>query len=110
MYEFDSFPHTLTGLESNTTYYFTIRSVCGNDSYSDWTDNGNDGPDPWTTTTCPSSYSLPYLNDFNDPVAGLLVKHSMIMTQMEIIGSMLTMLILMVKEIMLLLLHHGFLD
>ena len=69
VYEFDSFPHTLTGLESNTTYYFTIRSVCGNDSYSDWTDNGNDGPDPWTTTTCPSSYSLPYLNDFNDPVA-----------------------------------------
>ena len=69
VYEFDSFPHTLTGLESNTTYYFTIRSVCGDDNYSDWTDNGNDGPDAWTTTTCPSSYSLPYLNDFNDPVA-----------------------------------------
>ena len=69
IYEFDSFPHTLTGLESNTTYYFTIRSVCGDDNYSDWSDNGNDGPDAWTTTTCPSSYSLPYLNDFNDPVA-----------------------------------------
>ncbi len=69
VYEFDSFPHTLTGLESNTTYYFTIRSICGDDNYSDWTDNGNDGPDAWTTTTCPSSYSLPYLNDFNDPVA-----------------------------------------
>ena len=25
VYEFDAFPHTLTGLESNTTYYFTIR-------------------------------------------------------------------------------------
>ena len=69
VYEFDSFPHTLTGLESNTTYYFTIRSVCGDDNYSDWTDNGNDGPDAWTTNSCPSSYSLPYLNDFNDPVA-----------------------------------------
>ena len=67
VYEFDSFPHTMTGLEPNTTYYFTIRSVCGEDNYSDWTDNGNDGPDPWTTTICPSSYSLPYLNDFNDP-------------------------------------------
>ena len=69
VYEFDSFPHTMTGLESNTTYYFTIRSVCGDNNYSDWSDNGNDGPDAWTTTTCPSSYSLPYLNDFNDPVA-----------------------------------------
>ena len=69
VYEFDAFPHTLTGLESNTTYYFTIRSICGDDNYSDWTDNGNDGPDPWTTTICPSSYSLPYLNDFNDPDA-----------------------------------------
>ena len=67
VYEFDSFPHTLTGLESITTYYFTIRSVCGDDDYSDWTDNGNDGPDSWTTSICPSSYSLPYLNDFNDP-------------------------------------------
>ena len=69
VYEFDSFPHTLTGLESNTTYYFTIRSVCGDDNYSDWSDNGNDGPDAWTTTICPGSYSLPYLNDFNDPDA-----------------------------------------
>jgi hypothetical protein len=69
VYEFDSFPHTMTGLESNTTYYFTIRSVCGDNNYSDWSDNGNDGPDAWTTTTCPSSYPLPYLNDFNDPVA-----------------------------------------
>ena len=67
VYEFDSFPHTMTGLEPTTTYYFTIRSICGDDNYSDWTDNGNDGPDAWTTTICPSSYGLPYLNDFNDP-------------------------------------------
>jgi len=67
VYEFDTFPHTLTGLESNTTYYFTVRSICGDDNYSDWTDYGDDGPDAWTTTICPSSYSLPYLNDFNDP-------------------------------------------
>ena len=67
VYEFDSFPHTMTGLESVTTYYFTIRSICGDNNYSAWIDNGNDGPDQWTTTLCPGSYSLPYLNDFNDP-------------------------------------------
>jgi len=67
VYEFDSFPHTMTGLESVTTYYFTIRSICGDNNYSPWIDNGNDGPDQWTTTLCPGSYSLPYLNDFNDP-------------------------------------------
>ena len=67
VYEFDAFPHTMTGLESVTTYYFTIRSICGDNNYSAWIDNGNDGPDQWTTTLCPGSYSLPYLNDFNDP-------------------------------------------
>ena len=71
IYEFDAFPHTMTGLQPSTTYYFTIRSICG-DNYSEWEQNPNnngDGPDAYTTTTCPSSYSLPYLNDFNDPVA-----------------------------------------
>jgi hypothetical protein len=71
VYEFDAFPHTMTGLQPSTTYYFTIRSICG-DNYSEWEQNPNnngDGPDAYTTTTCPSSYSLPYLNDFNDPVA-----------------------------------------
>ena len=71
IYEFDAFPHTMTGLQPSTTYYFTIRSICG-DNYSEWEqnpDNNGDGPDAYTTTTCPSSYSLPYLNDFNDPVA-----------------------------------------
>jgi hypothetical protein len=64
LYEFDSFPHTMTGLNSDTTYYFAMRSVCGDD-YSDYIGN----PDPWTTSSCPDSYSLPYLNDFNDTVA-----------------------------------------
>ena len=71
VYEFDAFPHTMTGLQPSTTYYFTVRSICG-DNYSEWEqnpDNNGDGPDAYTTTTCPSSYSLPYLNDFNDPVA-----------------------------------------
>ena len=70
VYEFDAFPHTMTGLQPSTTYYFTVRSICG-DNYSEWEQNpanNGDGPDAYTTTTCPSSYSLPYLNDFNDPV------------------------------------------
>ena len=71
VYEFDSFPHTMSGvLEGSTTYYMTIRSVCGDDDYSDWEQNPNnngDGPDIYTTTSCLSSYPLPYLNDFNDP-------------------------------------------
>ena len=69
VYEFDSFPNTMSGLlEASTTYYMTIRSVCGEDNYSGWSDNGFDGPDEWTTSSCLSSYSLPYLNDFDDPV------------------------------------------
>ena len=35
VYEFDAFPHTMTGLQPSTTYYFTIRSICG-DNYSEW--------------------------------------------------------------------------
>ena len=64
VYEFDSFPHTMTGLEAATTYYFAMRSVCG-DNYSSYIG----APDAWTTSSCLSSYSLPYLNDFNDPDA-----------------------------------------
>jgi hypothetical protein len=70
VYEFDSFPHTMSGvLEGSTTYYMTIRSVCGDGVYSDWEQNPNNngnGPDIYTTSSCLSSYSLPYLNDFND--------------------------------------------
>tara|TARA_B100000524_G_scaffold348477_1_gene253284 strand:+ start:2644 stop:4716 length:2073 start_codon:yes stop_codon:yes gene_type:complete len=70
VYEFDAFPHTMTGLQPSTTYYFSIRSICGDGNYSEWEqnpDNNGDGPDAWTTSSCPSSYSLPYFNDFNDP-------------------------------------------
>ena len=36
VYEFDSFPGSIDGLESDTQYYFAIRSVCGEGSYSAW--------------------------------------------------------------------------
>ena len=70
VYQFDSFPHEMVGvLEPNTTYYMTIRSVCGDNDYSDWEqnpDNNGNGPDIYTTTNCLSSYSLPYFNDFGE--------------------------------------------
>jgi hypothetical protein len=71
-YTFESFPATLTGLESSTLYYFTIRSICTDGTISDWADNpaNGAGPDPWETTAgegdnCDPS-SLPYFNDFSD--------------------------------------------
>ena len=45
VYEFDSFPGSIDGLELDTQYYFAIRSVCGDGSYSAW-----EGPDAWSTT------------------------------------------------------------
>ena len=67
LYEFESFPHEMSGvLEAGTTYYMTIRSICGEDDYSAWSDNGNNGPDQWITSNCQSSYSLPYFNDFGE--------------------------------------------
>ena len=55
VYEFDSFPGSIDGLESDTQYYFAIRSVCGEGSYSAW-----EGPDAWSTT---GGYCEPVPND-----------------------------------------------
>ena len=49
LFFFSTFPAELTGLEISTSYYFTIRTVCGDGFFSDWSDNNNDGPDLWTT-------------------------------------------------------------
>ena len=46
VYEFDSFPGSLDGLETDTQYYFAIRSICGDGNYSAWEGD----PDPWSTT------------------------------------------------------------
>ena len=46
VFEFDSFPGSLDGLETDTQYYFAIRSVCGEGSYSAWEGD----PDAWSTT------------------------------------------------------------
>ncbi|MFL2621536.1 MAG: T9SS type A sorting domain-containing protein [Flavobacteriaceae bacterium] len=62
VYEFDSFPHSMTGLEAGTTYYFAMRSDCGDGLFSDWIG----APDEWSTPNCQTSYSLPYFNDFED--------------------------------------------
>lgn len=63
-FTFNNFPATLTGLTSSTNYYFTIRSICASDTGS-WHDDGNNGPDLWTTTSdCPNS--IPYFNNFQD--------------------------------------------
>ena len=64
-YTFNEFPHTLQGLEPGTLYYFTIRSICGDDNFSEWSDNpdNGDGPDAWSTFEasgdCPDEYELP---------------------------------------------------
>ena len=56
---FTSFPSSITGLSIGTDYYFTIRSICVTGS---WYDNGNNGPDLWTTSAdCPDA--IPYFND-----------------------------------------------
>ena len=65
VYTFNEFPHTLEGLEPGTLYYFTIRSICGDGNFSDWSDNpdNGDGPDAWSTFEvsgdCPDEYELP---------------------------------------------------
>ena len=56
VFEFDSFPGSLDGLETDTQYYFAIRSVCGEGSYSAWEGD----PDAWSTT---GGYCEPVPND-----------------------------------------------
>ena len=64
-FSFTEFPAILSGLESQSLYYFTMRSICTDGTANSWVDNGNDGPDPWQTITCTTN-SLPYFNDFQD--------------------------------------------
>ena len=64
-YTFNEFPNTLTGLDPGTLYYFTIRSICADGNFSEWSDNpdNGDGPDAWSTFEasgdCPDEYELP---------------------------------------------------
>ena len=53
VYEFESFPTTLTGLNAGTTYFFAMQSNCG-DSVSNWI-----GPDEWTTIFVGSTADVP---------------------------------------------------
>jgi hypothetical protein len=64
-FSFTEFPAILSGLESESLYYFTIRSICTDGTVNPWNDAGNDGPDPWQTNSCTTN-SLPYFNDFQD--------------------------------------------
>ena len=54
--EFDSFPHTVTGLTESTTYFFAMRSNCG-DSVSDFIGS----PDEWTTLSTGSTADAPII-------------------------------------------------
>ena len=81
VYEFDSFPHTVTGLTESTTYFFAMRSNCG-DSVSDFIGS----PDQWTTQSTGSTADAPiiiesipyatsddtinYGDDYQNPVFG----------------------------------------
>ena len=56
-YTFSGFPHTIPGLMPGTPYYFTNRGVCNDGSVSDWNDNGNNGPDLWSTNMEPGEFS-----------------------------------------------------
>ena len=56
-YTFSEFPHTIPGLMPGTPYYFTNRGVCNDGSVSDWNDNGNNGPDLWSTNMEPGEFS-----------------------------------------------------
>ena len=66
-FTFTEFPNTITGLEPDSVYYFTSRSVCSDGSTSEWNDNSfnGDGPDPWSTFAasedCTDEYDLPII-------------------------------------------------
>ena len=101
VYEFESFPHVMSGvLEGSTTYYMTIRSVCGEDNYSDWVDNGNDGPDQWTTSSCLSVYTLPYFNDFGEADASGNPTQEVLMPGQAVIHSTTLIQIALVQVIL----------
>lgn len=72
VFEFSEFPNQLSGLEMSTTYYFTLRTVCGDGFYSDWSDGGNDGPDEWTTQglTCEPALNCTVGDGFTGLVFG----------------------------------------
>ena len=71
VFEFDSFPGQITGLEASTTYYFSIRSICKNGNYSEWYDNNYDGPDQWST---PGFACEPQSNcSLGDGISGILI-------------------------------------
>lgn len=54
--------YTLTGLDASTTYTFSVRTQCGEDSYGDWS------AEKTFTTACPS-VTLPYTEDFESTAA-----------------------------------------
>ena len=55
---FESFPYTLTGLEASTTYYFAMRSDCGDGVFGNYI-----GPNSYSTgfvLGCGESFGIPY--------------------------------------------------
>ena len=72
MYEFNSFPHFLSGLEVSSTYFFSIRSLCANGNFSEWYDNDYDGPDEWSTTSfvCENEHNC----SLGDGIDGVLLQ------------------------------------
>ena len=55
---FESFPYTLTGLDASTTYYFAMRSDCGDGVFGNYI-----GPNSYSTgfvLGCGESFGIPY--------------------------------------------------
>ena len=72
VYEFNSFPHVLSGLEVSSSYFFSIRSLCANGNFSEWYDNDYDGPDEWSTTSfvCENEHNC----SLGDGIDGVLLQ------------------------------------